>query len=176
MDAPLIVRIDTRLTQVIRGLPKSIRPTMVGLTFLGEPFMVLAIGFLGYVISLQGGRGVVTRAFLWAGLAFGLNTLLKMLLHRRRPGNLHITTLGLNSYSFPSGHAFGTVIFYGLFSYLSLHYLAQPLASVIAATLWALILSIGVSRIYLAAHYPTDVLGGWLLGGISLLAIIPLNF
>jgi undecaprenyl-diphosphatase len=85
-------------------------------------------------------------------------------------------TLGVRSYSFPSGHAFGTLIFYGLFAYLDYTYLSSPVNWLITILLASLISLIGISRIYLKTHYPSDVVGGWLLGAISLLLIIELAF
>lgn len=167
---------DRRVNAVIRGWPETIRPFMSGVTFLGSPMLVLAIGFISYLSAAKQGQPALERAFIYAAAAYALNTLLKLSLHRRRPYNLDITTLGVKSYSFPSGHAFGTVIFYGLFSYLDFKYLIRPWNILIAALLWGLILLIGVSRVYLQAHYPSDVIGGWILGGLSLAIVIAAAF
>jgi membrane-associated phospholipid phosphatase len=169
-------RFDNWLTEAIQGLPAAWRPLMAGATFLGEPLIVVAVGFTGFVSAIERGQSNVQHAFFYGALAFGINTMLKLSLHRRRPDDLRITTLGVRSYSFPSGHAFGTVIFYGLFAYLDYTYLNPPWNLVIAALLVGLIGLIGVSRVYLKAHYPSDVVGGWLLGLVSLLLIIELAF
>jgi undecaprenyl-diphosphatase len=169
-------KFDNKLTSLIRDLPKYYRTLMSSLTFVGEPLVVLALGFAGFVFALQRKEPRVERAFIYAAIAFGLNTVLKLILHRRRPYGLVIKTLGLESYSFPSGHAFGTVIFYGLFAYLDLTYLGHIWNVIIAGLLWAFIFLIGVSRVYLGAHYPSDVLAGWLLGVLSLAVIIELAF
>ncbi|MBX4197410.1 phosphatase PAP2 family protein [Candidatus Saccharibacteria bacterium] len=169
-------RIDYRLTETIQGWPPSWRPIMGGLTFLGEPLIVLAIGFTGFISAVQRSESRVQHAFFYGTLAFGINTLLKLLLHRRRPNDLRITTLGVRSYSFPSGHAFGTVIFYGLFAYLDYKYLNKTWHLVVTGLLIGIIGLIGISRVYLKAHYPSDVIGGWLLGLISLVVIIELAF
>ncbi|MBX4201545.1 phosphatase PAP2 family protein [Candidatus Saccharibacteria bacterium] len=167
---------DISLTRLIQRWPNSFKPFISGLSMLGEPILVLAVGFSGYVSAIQRGHVQAQRAFLLGAIAYGLNTALKQLLHRRRPHNLNITNFGIKSYSFPSGHAFGTVIFYGLFSYLSIKYLSHPLNVLVAVGIWSLIFLIGVSRVYLKAHYPTDVVGGWILGLISLYIIVMLAF
>ena len=149
---------------------------MAGLTFLGEPFVVLATGLTGFVSAIERGQSNTQHAFFYAAVAFGVNTLVKLGLHRRRPHDLHITTLGVRSYSFPSGHAFGTMIFYGLFAYLDFTYLSSPWNWLISALLGLLIGLIGVSRVFLKTHYPSDVIGGWILGAVSLLLIIKLVF
>ena len=171
-------RFDYGLTKFIQSRSPAWQPVMAGVSFLGHPTVVLLLGFVGFVSAAQRGQTdiQIQRAFLYGALAYSLNTVLKLALRRRRPHNLQISFLGLRSYSFPSGHAFGTVIFYGLFSYLDYTFLPQPYNALLALMLWALILLIGVSRIYLKAHYPSDVVGGWLLGSLSLLIIINLAF
>lgn len=167
---------DSRATAAIRDLPVSYQPAMKGLTFVGEPVVVLSSGFIGFIVAVLRQQSAVEHAFAYAAIAFGLNVLLKMSLHRRRPYGQIIETLGLRSYSFPSGHAFGTVIFYGLMVYLDVKYLMRPWTIIIAAILTAVIVLIGVSRVYLTAHYPSDVLAGWILGSLSLLLIVSLAF
>jgi len=149
---------------------------MSGLTAAGEPVVVLGIGFIGFVLATLRSQSAVEHAFAYAAIAFGFNVLLKMTLHRRRPYGLIVQTWGLRSYSFPSGHAFGSVIFYGLLAYLDVKYLAHPWDIVLALALTALITLIGVSRVYLNTHYPSDVIAGWVLGSLSLPIIVSLAF
>lgn len=168
--------LDSRLTSLAQDLPASARQVMLSVSFLGEPFLVLTVGFIGLLSAAIRHQTDVERAFVYAAVAFALSTLLKLSLRRARPHNLDIRTFGLPSYSFPSGHAFGTVIFYGLFSYLDIKYLAQPWNIVVGTGVGILIFLTGVSRVYLKAHYPSDVLGGWLLGSICLFIVIQLAF
>lgn len=167
---------DNRLSAAIQKLPKSVKQLMVSVSFLGEPLLILTIGFGGFVSATLRHQSAVQHAFVYAAIAFTLSTLLKLALRRARPHNLDIRTFGVRSYSFPSGHAFGTVIFYGLFSYLDLRYLSHPWNLMISLTLWVLIAVIGVSRVYLKAHYPSDVAGGWLLGLLSLFLVVNFAF
>ena len=96
---------------------------------------------------------------------------LKLSFHRARPDlSLHLISQG--GYSFPSGHSFTVLIFYGMLIWLSRKHLKnRTAANLITALLSCLILLIGFSRIYLGVHFPTDVLGGWSLG-ICLLMIL----
>lgn len=144
---------------------------MNGLTTLGEPLVVVTAGFVGFIVSLQRHQSDISHVFVYALAAFCINTVLKLMMHRNRPHGLIIKNLGVKSYSFPSGHAFGTLIFYGQFAILDMRYLTHPVNIIIASLLWAIIFLIGLSRVYLGAHYPSDVMGGWLLGGISLAII-----
>jgi membrane-associated phospholipid phosphatase len=169
-------RFDYRLTTLIQAWNKSWRPLMAGVSFLGLPSVVLAVGLVGFVSATWRAQPEVRRAFFLGAIAYGINTVLKLLLRRQRPHNLNVTTFGLRSYSFPSGHAFGTVIFYGLLAYLDYTILANPWRWLIAGLLGLLVFFIGLSRVYLKAHYPSDVVGGWLLGAISLLIIVRLAF
>lgn len=168
--------LDSRLTALIQDLPPSTRQIMLSVSFLGEPSLVLSVGFVGFLSAAIRRQTDVERAFVYAGAAFALSTLLKLSLRRARPHNLDIRTLGVRSYSFPSGHAFGTVIFYGLFSYLDIRYLSPPWNLLVGTLVGFLIFLTGVSRVYLKAHYPSDVLGGWLLGLVCLFIVTQLAF
>jgi undecaprenyl-diphosphatase len=88
---------------------------------------------------------------------------LKNVFERQRPQIPMLSpALGL---SFPSGHAMSSVTFYGLLIYLILKSsLNLYLKTVIVLLLIITIFFIGLSRIYLRVHYPTDILGGYLAG------------
>jgi membrane-associated phospholipid phosphatase len=94
-----------------------------------------------------------------------LGALTKWLVARPRPG--------LTSYGFPSGHVLAAVVFYGAVMYLSWALLKRALwrwASTGAAVL--VILGVAYSRLYLDAHWLTDVLGAVAGGGASLLVAL----
>ncbi|MGH7156633.1 MAG: phosphatase PAP2 family protein [Candidatus Saccharimonadales bacterium] len=167
---------DDSVTATITDLPDSYRAMMSGLTLIGQPAIVITLGLVGFIWAWKHSQSAIEHAFVYGIIAFSLNTLLKWLLRRARPDELNVKTLGMQSYSFPSGHAFGTVIFYGLFAYLGIKYISNPVDILVATMMGVLIFLIGISRVYLGAHYPSDVVGGWLLGGISLLAVIGLAF
>ena len=68
-------------------------------------------------------------------------------------------------YSFPSGHSALSTVAYGILALLVIHSdLPRSLKRAIVAALVVLILLVGLSRVYLGVHYPSDVLGGWLSG------------
>ncbi len=172
----LLNHFDQKTTLLIQDLPAPWIDIMKNVSFLGEPIVVLVIAGSGYISAVQKHQKPIQTAFVYAVVAFLLSTILKYILRRARPDNLDIRTLGIRSYSFPSGHAFGTVVFYGLFSYLDLKYLTHPWNWLISLGLWIIVVLIGISRVYLKFHYPSDVLAGWLLGGASLVMIIQLAF
>ena len=87
---------------------------------------------------------------------------LKLLFGKERP-ELWSQPITETSYSFPSGHALGSMVLYGLLAYL----LAQRFQSqkcLIYGIAVLLIGSIGFSRIYLGVHWPTDVVAGYSIG------------
>lgn len=93
-----------------------------------------------------------------------LNLLLKNIFQRPRPdfSNVFYHESG---YSFPSGHAMLSVLFYGITAYLIVKEgfsWKTRIRSISAA--FTLSLLIGFSRIFLGVHYLTDVLGGWAAG------------
>jgi membrane-associated phospholipid phosphatase len=76
------------------------------------------------------------------------------------------------SYSFPSTTAFFAAVFLGMVGYQ----IWQPWRRVAVVTIGILLLlSSGLSRVYVGAHWATDVLSGWLLGGAWLLVLIALH-
>lgn len=167
---------DYRLGRLVQMLPRSAEPLMRLASLSGEPLTVVAITAAVFIKAINNNSSDIVLALVLGGVAYGLNILLRQTLHRRRPNNLKVTTLGINSYSFPSGHAFGSVIFYGLFAYLGYVRLSNPWGAVVAVLVAGLILLIGLSRVYLKAHYPSDVIAGWILGLISLYVVIALAF
>jgi undecaprenyl-diphosphatase len=93
-----------------------------------------------------------------------LNILLKHFFHRQRPV-LENPLVTLSSFGFPSGHTMGSTLLYGLLALFVAHsvrtWRLRALVSCFAA-LWVAL--IGLSRIYLGAHYLTDVLGAIAVG------------
>jgi undecaprenyl-diphosphatase len=74
---------------------------------------------------------------------------------------------------FPSGHAFFAIVTLGLLDYYSFITIKKRiLRTLTLLCLIALILLVGVSRVYMGDHWPSDVIGGYLLGGIFLTALI----
>lgn len=100
-----------------------------------------------------------------------LNQLLKRVFRRLRPINGIISEFG---YSFPSGHSMVSMAFYGFLIYL-LYKSNFKYKNIFIGLLIVLILLIGISRIYLGVHYPTDVFGGFLLSISYLLLFIEIS-
>jgi len=88
--------------------------------------------------------------------------MLKHLFERARPEAFQI--VAESGFSFPSGHAMVSLCFYGIVAFLIVRKrsLQWRIAGAVVATL--LIVGIGVSRIYLGVHYPSDVVAGYAAG------------
>lgn len=91
------------------------------------------------------------------------NPLLKLLFQRERPTLEHLVSE--SSFSFPSGHSVTSMVVFGtLIFILPVLIKNQAIRYSLQALLGFMILLMGISRVYLGVHYPSDVIGGFLLG------------
>lgn len=93
-----------------------------------------------------------------------LNKMIKNIVQRPRPDDiLHLVREG--GFSFSSGHSITSMFVYGILIYLiRANVQNRTLANILTALLCIPLIGVGISRIYLGVHYPTDVLAGWCLG------------
>jgi len=98
-------------------------------------------------------------------LALSSNLILKQVINRARPSHEHLVTA--ETLSYPSGHAMTAMAFYGFLIYLFFTFKINKLLKFgLILLLIFLILSIGISRIYLGVHFPSDIVGGFIAGFI----------
>jgi len=96
-------------------------------------------------------------------LALSSNLILKQVISRARPTAEHLVEV--KTLSYPSGHAMMSMAFYGFLIYLIHQFrFSKGLTWLLTVLFAVLILSIGVSRIYLGVHYPSDIAGGFIAG------------
>jgi undecaprenyl-diphosphatase len=127
-------------------------------------FVLVPIG-IGFVLWLLWRRrvtdAVVVAIALLAGTLF--TDVVKDLVARPRPPDPHLAPA--TGYSFPSGHALNSTVTYGILAlYAWRSRLALTARRVAVAGLVTIPVLVGLSRIALGVHYPSDVLGGWLAG------------
>lgn len=143
--------------------------TMRFLTFFGSGFFLLPaymllVGYLWFKRLFREALAIAVIAFLsWLFLSQ-----LKVFFHRHRP-DLPLLT-DITTYSFPSAHAFSSLIFFSILSFV-IWKSGKPswLNRFVVFTLLLLPVFIGLSRIVLNVHYPTDVLAGYCLATMWLI-------
>ncbi|WP_432564842.1 phosphatase PAP2 family protein [Kineococcus sp. SYSU DK003] len=136
----------TRLAQVVEAVT--------------QPVWVYLVGLAGVVVTYRGGRRRPAVAALAAGaVAAVASPAVKALTDRGRPA-LEAGLTTAHGGSFPSGHVLASTTVVLTFVLL----LAPPSRRGAVAALGAVELAVvAVDRVWLGAHWPTDVLGGWLL-------------
>lgn len=158
-----LIQSDLRIInflQIFRA--PSFDNAMFFITYLGElqiVFMELAVAgiilaflkrwhyLIALIVSVVGGE-----LFIW---------FIKNIIERPRPQLLNALAME-TSFSFPSGHSFLAVSFYGLLGYFLFQTTKNKLFKILSIFLCAIIiLAIGFSRIYLGVHWPSDVLAGY---------------
>lgn len=137
----------------------------------GYALTILAVG-VGLLLLLRRRRIVLAGwAVAFAGAAL-LDAALKLLIHRPRPPGAADFLTHL-SWSFPSGHALGSFVGFGMLTYLLLLAARRRSHRVgVVAAAAGLVLAIGLSRLYLGVHYLSDVMGGYAVGTLWLSACI----
>ncbi len=160
-----LARLDFRLNVVIRrGMPPDSTDLFHFISLLGFQILAVVGVLVGIFLALKR-RWLYMAVWgtAWAG-GIALNPLLKRIFARPWPFLAH---------SFPSGHAMFAVIAYGLLAYFALSKLDNQVTRVVVVVgTVTLVLLIGLSRIYLGVHYVSDVVGGFAIGAVWLMACI----
>jgi undecaprenyl-diphosphatase len=144
---------------------------MLGFTFVGEPKLLLVICLsLGIVLLARNHRSEAATIAITGGGAIGLNLLLKKLFARARP-QLWERVVDVRFYSFPSGHAMISMVIYGLLGYFLGARFPKQRWWIYSLTV-VLVAAIGLSRLYLGVHWPTDVIAGYTAGLVWLITCI----
>lgn len=147
---------------------------MTAISLLGYNVLIieLAIAFIVFA-KLRWKRAALWLAIAMAGSLL-LDLALKYAYHRTRPTAFFGTAP--SSYSFPSGHALCSLCFYGVLAgLLSARIKSLPWRIVVWTVAAVLIVAIGLSRIYLGVHYPSDVLAGYLAATVWVGTVIVLD-
>jgi membrane-associated phospholipid phosphatase len=154
---------------------------------------MVAVSYIGNTLPLQVGLIVLAAVLLWivrlyleavtvlvvSAVSALLNISIKLLVDRPRP-NAHLVDViqHANGLSFPSGHVMSYVAFWGLlFSFTIILFSGNHLWRVVLLIVSALfVVLVGPSRIYLGDHWASDVLGGYIFGGIWLCVALLIYF
>ena len=140
------------------------------ITSLANPLTILSLCLIS-LLSLIWKYKASIYLIIITIISTVFNFLTKNIVLRTRPD--HLRLIEETGYSFPSGHAMGSITFYGFIIFLLSKskinkYLKIFLSIIIGLTIFL----IGISRIYVGVHYPSDIIGGFLLGYIILISSI----
>lgn len=143
-------------------------------SFVGGIIGIVVITALTFGLLVW--RKSYTNAILLIVVVSGgaiINLVLKQLFQRPRPEFWVSSFERPSSFSFPSNHATLAVCLFGYLLWLGLKYLVRPLWKITWSILMLLFIGlIGLSRIYLGVHYPTDVIAGYLSASSWLLILL----
>ncbi len=154
-----LVRVDMAIYRMLQALRTPAGDAlMIAITELGDTVVALSVTVMA-LLWLVWQRAWRT-AIYWAaavGFAAALNTVTKLAIHRARPSDLDY--LGATEFSFPSGHATVNAVLYGFLAFLVTRQLRPAWRLPIFAAVACFAMLIAFSRLYLGAHWFSDVIG-----------------
>ncbi len=157
---------DLYISHLIQGLrAPALDAVMLFFTYLGNWEVVLiAVMIACAFYAVKKMWNYILAILFSVGGGEAMVWILKHIVQRPRP--LFSNDLVFEkSFSFPSGHAFAAVAFYGLLAYFLICATKNRFLKIFSVIVCVLLaLTIGISRIYLGVHWPTDVLAGFALG------------
>lgn len=168
-----LTRFDESVIHYIQAfISPMLTEYMSVITFLGSvkwlAFSVLLAAVLLFIFKK---RSLAWFMVLSSGLGALFNLLLKWIFKRERPDIRPL--IEEQGFSFPSGHSMGSFIFYGSLAYMIIHLAKRKrLKAAWTLMLGCFIIMIGLSRIYLGVHFPSDVIAGFAAGGAWLIIMI----
>lgn len=152
------------LIATLQQIHPALHVVFRGITFLGQPhFYVLLLPVLVWCVDV----GLGARLGVFLLLSSHLNAALKSLFRQPRPCDFdpNLQLAWFEGYGLPSGHAQFVVVVWGTIA-----------VWVRKCWFWGVVIVLmvlmGLSRIYLGVHFPTDVLAGWMVGALSLVVYV----
>ncbi|MEG2785377.1 MAG: phosphatase PAP2 family protein [Anaerovoracaceae bacterium] len=163
---------DTTVREWFYQLRRSgLNGIMIAITYMGN-WQAIVMLCLGLLVFNKTRKEIGVPLSMVSAVSVVIYKIIKSSFKRARPAvALHIINQG--GYSFPSGHALNSLVVFGFLIYLIRKNVGNKrIANVLTGILSALIVLVGISRIYVGVHFPTDVLGGWFLGSAFLIIAI----
>ncbi|MEH7502590.1 phosphatase PAP2 family protein [Neobacillus drentensis] len=169
-----IIDFDSDVIAAIQGLESPLLTkvmkffTIIGSTLVVIILSLLLMFFLYKVLHHRLELILFISAITGSAV---LNQILKQVFHRVRP-NFH-RLIDIGGYSYPSGHAMNAFTVYVIISFLLWRHIDNKWGrSLLIFFSVVMILAIGISRIYLGVHYPSDIIAGYLASGFWLTVAI----
>ena len=171
---PFLRHLDLQIQSVVHGFTSpGLTKVMLGLTWIGSPTVVFV--FSALIALWLWWRRLLRDAVTFVTAIVGaviLMGVLKAYFHRMRPDVPWALTYE-HSFSFPSGHSVLAVVLYGSLLCMRFRHLRHRWERwALSAVAVGLIGGIGLSRIYLGVHYPSDVAAGYLVGCVWLATVM----
>lgn len=170
--------LDLRLARAIQSIRwPGFRSLMIAVSALGNdwtPVVLVLLTGVGLFLLRLKTEGILCVAGV--GLGDLINRLTKFVIGRPRPSRDLLEVFGQHEDpAFPSGHVAVYVEFFGFLFFLT-YVLLRPgrLRQALLLIFGTLVVLVGISRVYLGAHWPSDVAGAYLAGGIWLFIMIDL--
>lgn len=165
-----IRKFDEAAVMLVSKFPSYARGLFLFASIAGAPIVWIAL-LLGIVTLRLLANDTSVAAFDVAIICLvPLADIIKLFVRRHRPRTIYADGMRIKSYSFPSSHAYCAALAGGYIAVTVLGFGASLLTLILAASLIISVIAIGLSRVYLGAHYPSDVVAGWSLGGAVLAA------
>jgi len=151
--------------------PRWLEIAAADVTALGSAsVLVLVVAFVAGLFSMLRRRREAFLVVVAASGGTGLSSTLKALFDRERP-EVALRAVEVMNPSFPSGHAMLSAVVFLTIGVLSAHFARRKRVKVyVVAAAVAAALLVGLTRVYLGVHWPSDVLAGWSLGAAWALA------
>lgn len=165
------IKFDHAIAGALARLPDQFSPIMNYASIIGGSIYAIS------TILLVGGWAIVANQSelltytVATALFIPLAELLKFITRRQRPETLYAKNMRFKSYSFPSGHAYVSALISSFLAVILIMYAPEPFSFIGVFCVTAFSILIGTSRIYLGAHFPSDVVAGWILGVLVSLSI-----
>ena len=168
LDSAWLRQIDHQLIGVARTHLGASKGFFKSITLLGSDYVLGLIVLIAGVLLYRAAKMPELLTLVAIGAAAKLFEFgCKLLFQRDRPGLIDPATQFMGDFSFPSGHTLDSTAIYG--------FILALLAANLEQTFWkyllllagiVLIFAVGLSRVVLRAHWPSDVMAGWLAGAV----------
>jgi membrane-associated phospholipid phosphatase len=169
---------DLHLTLLVQSVDSEALDSMMEwVSFLTGDWRAVVLAIAGSIVIWRclGKRESVLVLMTW--LSSPISSGLKLIVGRPRPAADLVRVFQAEpGNSFPSGHAFFATVFWGLLAYFAVTRVHRRSLRMLTLSTFAVIIAwIGVSRVYLGAHWPSDVLGGYVFGALFLTGLVWLD-
>lgn len=157
--------IDKPLGAIVSKIPDRFHGLMLFVSIVFSPLFLGIFLAIILCVSLWIDNDQMRYAAAITFLLLPLAELCKLITKRSRPETLYAQNMRLKTYSFPSGHAYVSALVFGFLAVAAITGLSYGIF--LAAVFVMIAALVGVSRVYLGAHFPSDVVAGWLMGSAA---------